>query len=101
MSYGYVYKITYPNGKIYVGSDTQTAAADCLFTYFGSTSVGRRIAAENAALRRDFKVRKQVLWESDTASRIEVTAMERQWIRETGANNPAIGYNLTPPFRST
>jgi hypothetical protein len=41
-------------------------------------------------------VRKQILWESETATDTEVLAMEKKLIRETGANNPAIGYNLTP-----
>jgi hypothetical protein len=31
----------------------------------------------------------------------EVLAMERKLIRETGANNPAIGYNLTPRWQGS
>jgi hypothetical protein len=31
-----------------------------------------------------------------TATKADVLAMERKLIVETGANNPAIGYNLTP-----
>jgi hypothetical protein len=41
-------------------------------------------------------LRKEILWESETATDAEVRAMEAKMIRETGANNPAIGYNLTP-----
>jgi hypothetical protein len=36
-----VYKITYPNGKIYVGMDLTGA-----ITYFGSPSAKERIAAD-------------------------------------------------------
>ncbi len=41
----------------------------------------------------------EILWESDTATDAEVGAIERLFIRLTGANNPAIGYNLTPRRR--
>lgn len=37
-----------------------------------------------------------ILWEPETATDAEVRAMERHFIRESRANNPAIGYNLTP-----
>ncbi len=30
--------------------------------------------------------------------RYQVRAMETELIRDTGANNPAIGYNLVPRF---
>jgi hypothetical protein len=88
-----VYKITYPNGKIYVGSDLTGT-----LTYIGSPSDKAKewIVAEHADQRLDFAVRKQILWESDTATDTEVLAMEQKLIRETGADNPAIGYNLTP-----
>jgi hypothetical protein len=86
-----VYKINYPNGKIYVGSDLTGA-----ISYFGSPSAKAAIEAEHAEQRLDMTVRKEILWESETATKEEVLAMERRLIVETGANNPAIGYNLTP-----
>jgi hypothetical protein len=43
-------------------------------------------------------VRKQILWESETDTDAEVRAMEVNLIRETGANNPAIGYNVLPRY---
>src|SRR5271166_608411 len=86
-----VYKITYPNGKIYVGMDLTGA-----ISYFGSPSAKERIAADLAEHRLDLTVRKEILWESETATDAEVREKERHFIRETGANNPAVGYNLTP-----
>ncbi len=86
-----IYKITYPNGKIYVGMDLTGG-----ISYFGSPSAKERITADLAEHRLDLTVRKEILWESETATDAEVRAMERQFIRETGANNPEIGYNLTP-----
>lgn len=90
-----VYKITYPNGMIYVGMDLTGT-----ITYFGSPSAKDRIAADLAAQRLDFTARKEILWESETASDAEVRAMEAKLIVETGANNPEVGYNLTPRWVS-
>lgn len=88
-----VYKITYPNGKIYVGMDL---IGNC--SYFGSPSEKAKelINAELAEYRLDLTVRKEILWESESAIDAEVRAMENRLIKETGANNPAVGYNLVP-----
>ncbi|WP_036461590.1 hypothetical protein [Mycolicibacterium neoaurum] len=88
-----VYKITYPNGKIYVGSDLTGT-----LTYFGTPSAKakERIVAEHADHLLDFTVRKQILWESETATDAEVRVREIATVRELAANNPAIGYNRTP-----
>ena len=86
-----VYKITYPNGMIYVGMDLTGA-----ITYFGSPSNKQRIAADLVQHRMNLTVTKEILWESETATDAEARAMERRLIVETGANNPAIGYNLSP-----
>ena len=80
-----IYKITYPNGKIYVGMDLIGVVS-----YFGSPS---------AEHRHDLTVRKEILWESETATDSEVRAKEIEFIVATGANNPDIGYNLTPRFK--
>ena len=72
-----VYKITYPNGKIYVGMDLTGA-----ISYFGSPSAKERIAADLAEHRLDLTARKEILWESETATDAEVRAMEVKLIRE-------------------
>ena len=85
-----VYKITYPNGKIYVGQDLTGS-----INYFGSansTLVAADFPEEQA---RDFTVRKQILWESDTATDEEVDAKEIEFILALHSNDPAIGYNRT------
>jgi hypothetical protein len=91
-----VYRITFPNGKIYVGMDLIGVV-----TYFGSPSRKTKelIAADLAEHRLDLTLRKEILWESETATDAEVRAMEIKLIRETGANNPAVGYNLLPRWR--
>ncbi|MCH9676914.1 MAG: GIY-YIG nuclease family protein [Actinomycetia bacterium] len=91
-----VYKITYPNGKIYVGVDHLDQ-----ITYFGS--VDPKVVAEDFTSedRRDFTVRKQLLWESEEATREEARAVELEWIRRLGSNNPDVGYNRWPKWTAT
>ena len=91
-----VYKITYPNGMIYVGMDVTGSV-----TYFGSPSAKARIAADLGERQHDYTARKQILWESDTATDAEVRAMEARLIVEHRSNDPAVGYNLWPKPKPT
>lgn len=92
-----IYKITYPNGKIYVGSDL----TDGRLTYFGSPSKQLLHSDFDRADLRDFTIRKQILWESDTATDSEVRSRENKLIVEHGANDPNLGYNQLPRHRPT
>jgi hypothetical protein len=90
--------VTYPNGKIYVGMDLTRS-----LLYLGSPSASQQIT-EDLDLddhRFDLTLPKEILWESQTATDAEVRAMEAKLIRETGANNPAIGYNRLPRYPAT
>ena len=89
-----VYRIAYPNGKIYVGSDLTGT-----LTYFGS--VGSRLVEADftAEQQRDFTLRKEILWGSETATDAEVRQRESELILELRANDPAVGYNRRPPHR--
>ena len=88
-----IYKITYPNGKIYVGKDL----TDTL-NYFGSAD-SRLIEADFTREERlDFSIRKAILWESETASDTEVNAKEVEYIEALRSNDPAVGYNRWPRF---
>lgn len=86
-----IYKITYPNGKIYIGQDRTDS-----INYFGSASSD--LIAEDFAReeRRSFTITRDVLWESETASQAEVTQKEVEFIRLHRSNDPAIGYNQWP-----
>ena len=90
-----IYKITYPNGKIYVGKDLTGT-----LTYFGSVDSTIVSADFTSEQQRDFTIRKQVLWESKTASDTEVNQKEIEFIRALRANDPSVGCNRWPPFRS-
>lgn len=86
-----IYKITYPNGKIYVGQDVVGS-----LPYFGSPKRDLVAADFTQEQRLDFTARKQILWESETATSAEVNAKEITFILELRSNDPAIGYNVKP-----
>jgi hypothetical protein len=90
-----VYKITYPDGKIYVGMDLTGT-----LLYFGSPSAHEQIAADLGLDGRNLEltIRKEILWECETATDAEVRAKEVQLIRQHRSNDPAIGYNRSPRF---
>jgi len=92
-----VYKISYPTGKIYVGKDAIGSAR-----YFGSPNM-EIVNADFILLppeaRRSYVVKKEILWESETASDAELAAKELEMIRKFASNNPAVGYNRWPKWR--
>lgn len=89
-----VYKITYSNGKVYIGMDLTGT-----LTYFGSPSHALIAADFTPEQRRDFTIRKQVIWESSQATDAEVRAEEIRQILAHRSNDPAIGYNRSPKWR--
>jgi len=89
-----IYKITYPNGKIYVGQDLTDS-----INYFGSASSELIAKDFTREQRRDFTIRKEILWESETASDTEVTKKEIEFIKQLNSNDPAIGYNQWPKLK--
>ena len=91
-----VYKITYPNGKIYVGQDLTDS-----INYFGSASSALIASDFTREQRRDFTIRREILWESESASDAEVTRKETEYIKALRANNPEIGYNRSPKVGKT
>jgi hypothetical protein len=90
-----IYRITYPNGKIYVGQDRTNS-----INYFGSASdelIARDFSHEQ---RQSFTITRDVLWFSESADRAEVTQKEIEFILMLCSNDPAIGYNQHPPRRT-
>jgi hypothetical protein len=91
-----VYRITYPNGKIYVGKDLTGSG-----NYFGSADsrlIERDFTEDEL---RDLTIRKEILWESDAASDQEVNQKELELIRSLRSNDPSVGYNRWPALRGT
>lgn len=90
-----IYKITYPNGKIYIGKDLTDN-----INYFGSADI--RLIEKDFIReeRRDFTIRKEILWESESATDKEVNVKEIELINKFESNNPKIGYNQWPKYKS-
>jgi hypothetical protein len=91
-----VYKVTYPNGKIYVGCDMTDNVR-----YFGSANPELVAADLTPEQKLDLAVRKQILWGSATASLPELLQKEREFILELRSNDSAIGYNRSPKFKTS
>ena len=89
-----VYKVTYPNGKIYVGQDRTNS-----INYFGSASDALIANDFTPEQRRSFTVTRDILWYSETADRTEINRKEIEFILALRANDPRIGYNQHPPYK--
>jgi hypothetical protein len=50
--------------------------------------------------RQRFTATKEILWESETATRAEVNQKEVEFILVLKSNDPAIGYNRWPKFKT-
>ena len=92
-----IYKITWPNGKIYIGSD----ATDSI-SYFGSVD-SQYVLSDfpTRESRSDITIRKEIIWESDNATMSELLAEERRLIIEYRSNDPRVGYNRYPKNKKT
>ena len=90
-----IYKITYPNGKIYIGQDL-TDTINC-FGSADSKLIEKDFTREQ---RQDFAIRKEILLEfSDSTANSEIYRHEMALIIEYGSNDPSKGYNRTPKFK--
>jgi hypothetical protein len=87
-----IYKITYPNGKIYIGKDLTDT-----ITYFGTVNSGLVAKDFTREQRKDFTIRKEILFESDDENGIN--KKEPEYILKYQSNKPEIGYNRWPKFK--
>lgn len=90
-----IYKITYPNGKIYIGKDLTDS-----INYFGSANNDLIEKDFTREQKRNFTIRKEILWESENATDKEVNKKEMDLIIKYEANNPRIGYNRIPKYKT-
>ncbi|TXI73790.1 MAG: GIY-YIG nuclease family protein [Limnohabitans sp.] len=91
-----VYKITFPNGKIYIGKDEGGQGHSV--RYFGSWSDALIEQDFSKEELQDLTLRKQILFESD--NKLEIRQKESELIRALKSNDPLIGYNQTHRRRS-
>ena len=90
----YIYKITYPNGKIYIGQDVM----ERFLTYFGSGDTDYIQKDFSLDQMKNFTIKKEMIWSGEGLSVQELTRKEHELIVSCGANNPETGYNLIPKF---
>lgn len=89
-----VYKITYPNGKIYVGKDMTDS-----INYFGSANSEAIAKDFSRSERQRFSVTREILWRSETADAAVLARKEVDFIRTLRSNEPNIGYNRWPKLK--
>jgi hypothetical protein len=91
-----IYKITYPNGKIYIGKDLTGT-----FRYFGSPN--SKLIEEDFSNeeKKDFTIRREILRQSNEATKREVNKKEVELILKHKSNNPEVGYNRCPKYKVT
>ena len=87
-----IYKITYPNGKIYIGKDLTDS-----INYFGSADSDLIAKDFTREERSDFSIRREILFESESEQ--EINQNESKFILEYQSNNPSVGYNRWPKFK--
>lgn len=95
MSWKVIYKITYPNGKIYIGKDLVDSV-----NYFGSASSALIDSDFTREQRKIFTITKEILWDSENFTDQEVNKLEVDFINKYKSNDPTIGYNQWPKFKS-
>ncbi|MDR2080152.1 MAG: hypothetical protein LBP74_10585 [Treponema sp.] len=97
-AYKYIYKITYPNKKIYIGSD---ATGDHL-RYFGSPTreyIEKEFEKDFPwEKQQEMTITKTILEYFEDISDAELHAKETEYIEQFRSNDPKIGYNLIPKF---
>jgi hypothetical protein len=95
--WGCVFKITFPNGKIYVGSDTALTARLDYFKYFGSPSTAKREMLadlkEFLTKEKTYTLKKDILYSAENVTVGEVLKIEHKFIKLLDSKNPSIGYN--------
>ncbi len=87
-----IYKITYPNGKIYIGKDLTNT-----LNYFGSANSKLIELDFSDDEKNNFTITKEILFESEEVSIINKKEVEL--ILKYNSNNPKIGYNQWPKFK--
>ena len=92
-----VYKITFPNGKIYIGKDV--GATGHSLRYFGSWDNNDVAADFTKDELVSLTLTKDILFESGDKSLINKKEVE--FIELYKSNNPSIGYNKWPKIKQS
>ncbi len=88
-----IYKITYPNGKIYIGKDSTNSVS-----YFGSPDSNEVAKDFDPNLTDTMTVTKTIIERFNVITEADLIRKEIGWIIKMGSNNPDIGYNRNPKW---
>ena len=92
-----VFKVTFPNKKIYIGSDTAKNAREDFFKYFGTPSKGKASMLDDLGEylqgNEPYSLSKELLFVKENVTVGEVLSIEQQFISKYDAKNPNVGYN--------
>jgi len=66
--------------------------------YFGSADSGLIARDFSDEERRNFTIRREILWESKTATPTALSAKEVEFIRQYRSSESGIGYNRWPRY---
>ena len=95
--WGCVFKITFPNGKIYVGSDTASTARLDYFKYFGSPQKAKskmlNEMGEYLDGTRTYSLKKEILHAEENVRVGDILQIEQKFIKVLNAKDPRVGYN--------
>lgn len=95
--WGCVFKVTYPNGKIYVGSDTAMKASLDFFKYFGSPVKAKPEMKDELGKyllgNEPYTLTKEILFAQENVRVGDVLKIEQEQIKLLNAKDPQIGYN--------
>jgi len=89
-----IFKITYPNGKIYIGQDVTDS-----ISYFGSASSDLIAKDFTKEQRESFAITKEIIWSNLHDPDTSTNHKEVELILEFKSNDPSIGYNRRPKFK--
>lgn len=70
--------------------------------YMGSPNrdlINAEFAKLSESQQLDCTIRKEILWQSETATEAELAAKEVEFIRKFRSNDPGVGYNRWPRFK--
>jgi len=95
--WGCVFKITFPNGKIYIGSDTARTARLDFFKYFGTPIKAKEEMlhelGEYLSTEKPYNVKKEILHAQENVRVGDILKTEQKFIKSLNSKNPSIGYN--------
>lgn len=71
------------------------------FRYFGCPNSKLIEADFSDEEKKDFTIRREILWQSNEATNREVNKKEFELILKHESNNPEVGYNRCPKYKVT